>query len=442
MKFKFSYYLVILTVLLFSCITPVDDVDDPTKEDPKTEEPKPQEPEEPVTFDPKIPFPQSANTNIYNTVRPNHLSEEEINEKVADYYKYWRNNYLQHGSYVMGSYYVSGGNTGGTDEDKGTSEGHGYGMIITALMGGYDDAAKDYFDGLVKMYNASRSKNNDYLMAWRITAREDGGGKIGSATDGDMDVAYALLLAHEQWGSEGEYNYLDLAKDMIVKGIKAKLVHPSSGRLMLGDWDSNMWTTRPSDWMADHLRAFHHYTNEGIFLTAAETIYNLTWQLVDSHSPETGLLPDFVVGDIPEPAAPNFLEGANDGDYNWNACRIPLRYAVDYHHYGNEDAKRWLEMVSAWVVESSEGEPGKTAMGYFLNGDVITGRETWGYSLSYLAPFVAGTTVSAEHQEWINKGFNIMTSTKKNYYDDTLNMLSLLLVSGNWWSPELAASAK
>ena len=37
-----------------------------------------------------------------------------------------------------------------------------------------------------------------------------------SATDGDMDIAYSLLLANEQWGSNGKINYLKEAQLMIA----------------------------------------------------------------------------------------------------------------------------------------------------------------------------------------------------------------------------------
>ena len=37
-----------------------------------------------------------------------------------------------------------------------------------------------------------------------------------SATDGDMDIAYSLLLADKQWGSKGAINYLQSGRDMIA----------------------------------------------------------------------------------------------------------------------------------------------------------------------------------------------------------------------------------
>ncbi len=42
-------------------------------------------------------------------------------------------------------------------EKKTISEAHGYGMIIMALMAGYDDSARVYFGGIYAMYNDHRS---------------------------------------------------------------------------------------------------------------------------------------------------------------------------------------------------------------------------------------------------------------------------------------------
>ena len=42
------------------------------------------------------------------------------------------------------------------------------------------------------------------------------GGYCDSATDGDMDIAYALLLADKQWGSSGDIVYLARPKQLLM----------------------------------------------------------------------------------------------------------------------------------------------------------------------------------------------------------------------------------
>ena len=52
--------------------------------------------------------------------------------------------------------------------------------------------------------------------------------KTASATDGDFDIVYALMLAHDQWGSDGFINYvtganiggfIKVADSMLAQGV-------------------------------------------------------------------------------------------------------------------------------------------------------------------------------------------------------------------------------
>jgi endo-1,4-beta-D-glucanase Y len=76
------------------------------------------------------------------------------------------------------------------------SEGQGYGMVLTAYFGD-----KTQFDGLWSF--AQKNNNSNGLMGWHVTCSgfttSDGGD--GSATDGDTDIGFALIVAAAQWGS-------------------------------------------------------------------------------------------------------------------------------------------------------------------------------------------------------------------------------------------------
>ena len=79
------------------------------------------------------------------------------------------------------------------------AEAQGYGLIIAASMADADVRAKAVFDGIVRYVVAHPSVNDPDLMAAEQNSdcTDVGGGD--SATDGDMDIAYALLLADRQW---------------------------------------------------------------------------------------------------------------------------------------------------------------------------------------------------------------------------------------------------
>ena len=71
-------------------------------------------------------------------------------------------------------------------------------MLITASMAEYASRAKEIFDGMYQYYKVHLNEIGPNLMAWQ---QNDNGSAIenasgaDSATDGDMDIAYALLMA-------------------------------------------------------------------------------------------------------------------------------------------------------------------------------------------------------------------------------------------------------
>jgi len=73
---------------------------------------------------------------------------------------------------------------------------------------------------MYNMFDHHRSTKNAANMSWIIAKTEKKSGDSDSATDGDMDIAYALILADRQWGSGGAIDYLGQAKDTITNGIK------------------------------------------------------------------------------------------------------------------------------------------------------------------------------------------------------------------------------
>src|SRR5690606_34488946 len=68
---------------------------------------------------------------------------------------------------------------------------------------------KTTFDGIHRFYNAKRTAQANNMMAWNVTC--DGIIDPGSATDGDVDVAFALIVASTLWGDE----YTDAAKEIL-----------------------------------------------------------------------------------------------------------------------------------------------------------------------------------------------------------------------------------
>ena len=378
------------------------------------------------------PFPQTK--DYVGKIKPNHVSQSQLNANIASYFSYWKTTHVRQSNGVTpgGGYYVSMKGVGGTGTEITTSEAHGYGMILFALMAGYDVEAKKYFDGMFNMYDKHRSTGNSNLMSWIIDQSESASADSASATDGDMDIAYALLLAHYQWGSSGAINYLSHAKRIINLGLKGSSVNLTSKRTTLGDWDQSVWSTRSSDWMTGHMHAYFHATGDLFWNDVADTAYGLIDAITLNYASGTGLMPDFVVATPPKPASAYFLEAATDGQYSWNACRYPLRIAMDSAHFQNLKAKKAMTKLVGWIENATAGQPSGILAGYQLNGAPLVGYN----DMAFTAPLTAAATVAdGDHQAFVNRGWNLMAASKGSYYDDSINLLSMLFVSGNWWAP-------
>jgi len=382
------------------------------------------------------PFPQ--HTEYYTHIKPGQFSQDQLDDKVRSYYDAWKAKYLINGC-ENNQYYVffDSGNT------NTVSEAMGYGMMIVPLMAGYDDEAKTIFDGLYRSYKAHPSHIMPHLRAWKqITGCKDSDGP-DSASDGDIDIAFGLLLAHAQWGSAGSINYFHEAL-LIIKDLMGET--PSEGDInqdyftvKLGDWVTSghfMQGTRTSDFIMDHFRAFGCAVKDTNWNQVVDSCYSLVSDMQTNYSPETGLLPDFIVDlDVEaKPAGPNYLEGDLDGNYSYNACRDPWRLANDYLIFGDERAKAAVIKINRWLLASTGGSTNKVYAGYYLDG---TKAVSWTDN-SFTAPFTVGAMLDTTNQKWLDKLFakTLQGSTANGgYYDNTLRLLSLITVSGNYWVP-------
>lgn len=368
-------------------------------------------------------------------IKPGNVDQAAMNKVVLDAWSAYKSKYLKTTTSIPGGYYIEMRTTNAPEQDKSSSEATGYGMILTVLLAGPkgEPEARTYFDGFFHLFDKNRSGTNNALMSFSVGPGENS--HQNAATDGDMDIAYALLLADYQWGSGGAVNYLNEAKKIINDGIKKSEVGQASHRTTLGDWDKNGYNSRSSDWMAGHMTAFQKATGDSFWGDVRKTVYDLVKGISGSYSSKTGLMPDFVVGDPAKPAAPNFLEKATDGDYSWNACRFPLRMAVDYAHSGSSDSKSALTTISHWIIGATGGNPASIMAGYKLDGTALVSNG----NMAFTAPLIASAIADASNQDFLNKGWAYLASTKQNeYYGDSIALLTLLLLSGNWWAPDAA----
>jgi endoglucanase len=362
------------------------------------------------------------------------VSHGVLDDAVRGFYDAWKAEYLHRGCGEGRAYVATG-----FDQSITVSEAHGYGLIILALMAGHDGDAQADFDAMIRFFWDHPSVGSQGLMAWSqdgncLTNR---GGS--SATDGDLDIAYGLLLADKQWGSDGEFDYFGQAQHVLA-AIVDREVDESKSYLLLGDWVDRHGAyndaTRSSDFMPAHFSSFHDADGAGPWRQIQDRSYR-TMQAVQS---STGLFPDFILSPTENPyaAGPYFLEGPYDGEYSYNACRVPFRTAVHFLTSGDDRGREIARRTASWSERATGGDPSALTAGYWLDGDSLPGSNY--SSMAFIGPMGVAAMVDPAYQDWLDSLWNQMASTplQKVYFDDTLKLLSMIVMSGNWWSPERA----
>jgi endo-1,4-beta-D-glucanase Y len=356
---------------------------------------------------------------------------------TAAFYDSWKSRFVQAGC-GSGRYFV---NTHADTKGRVVSEGQGYGMEIVPLMAGHDPQAQTIFDGLYRYVQDHPSSFSSHLMAWQQGHSCQDVGGVDSATDGDLSIAFGLLLADRQWGSAGSIDYLSEAKARIA-AIKRWEINPRTHLTNLGDWSRHAQSryrfgTRSSDFMLDHFRAFETATSDPFWGKVVDATQDLVHRIQKHQAPRTGLLPDFVVdtGSHPVPAPSGYLEGRNDGSYSWNACRVPWHLATDFLVSGDRRSRTAALRISRWISTKTEGTPRRIRSGYSLGGRVLP--HSW-FELSFAAPFAVGASVDSSQHTWGEAVWRKITSeppASDGYYGSTLKLQAMLVLSNNYWLP-------
>ena len=193
--------------------------------------------------DPAFPFPQFLDYGPDRKSLASHnapgVTHAEMEKRILDAWQHICNNTKQQGYAVDGVQYLIPDATA-AETHCGCAEGDGYYLLPAAIMGdktyfdGYYMSMHDrmfigvkrFYDGGTNVYDGySKNLNGagSFGSGSAMTIGNYSGGD-GSATDGDVDIALALLIAAKQWGensgimtSDGELNY----KEEALKYIRA-----------------------------------------------------------------------------------------------------------------------------------------------------------------------------------------------------------------------------
>jgi hypothetical protein len=213
---------------------------------------------------------------------------------------------------------------------------------------------------------------------------------------------------------------------------------------MLGDWvdadgeQYNEYTPRSSDFILGHFRAFGRATGDTAWQATVDACQRVVAQLQDEYSPDTGLLPDFIqpvstADGTFRPADPGFLEGENDGSYGYNAGRDPWRLVTDGLLNGDPASRAAAGKIAAWAADFAGGDPAKIRAGYRLDGTPLPGSDY--FTTFFVAPLGVAAMTDARQQQWLNTIYDAVFDVSEDYYEDSVTLLCLLVMTGNFWDP-------
>jgi endoglucanase len=299
------------------------------------------------------------------------------------------------------------------------SEGMGYGMLAAVYIGD-----KTTFDGLWTYAQANFDSKG--LMTWCIPGTGTGSctNSGGSATDGDEDMIFALLMASDQWSGT---DYLTPAIAMITAMRNNSLF--SDGTLQNGDNFNTADEYNPDYFSPAYFPVFTKATGDKFW---TEFALGANYGHLMALTGTDGLVPDSSnVQNATVKATTNCSTAPNCctciPSYGYDACRTPWRIAMDWCFNGTAMAQAYLMKIGAFFNGVGAAN---ICDSYNANG---TQGNTCNHNLAFIGP--AGVGAMQGYQSLVDGSFNLMVNPPSGntaYFPQSLRVLSMLMMSGNF----------
>jgi endo-1,4-beta-D-glucanase Y len=313
--------------------------------------------------------------------------------------------------------------------DSTVSEGIAYGMIIAVML---DEQA--LFDDLYRYARCFENKSG--LMDWYIAPDGSRALGVGAATDSDEDIAWALVMAHRQWGGLGALGepYSACAERQIERVWQTEVDHDHFPDMLLpgDDWrGQNVFN--PSYFAPHQYRIFAEVSGNSGWLRVIDRGYEIVQASLNdvSGNRENGLVPAWCDAQgTPVEAFPGALT-----NYQYDSARLPFRILQDYAASRDPRAFDYLTRVSAFFADVGAEQ---IVDGYTLRGkpapDPRAAQPNPGSAV-----FVGAAAVGAMHdpryRRFIDAAYARVRSgtllARSRYYNHSWTVLSLLMLTGN-----------
>ncbi|NNF96802.1 MAG: hypothetical protein HKM94_07755, partial [Halobacteria archaeon] len=130
------------------------------------------------------------------------------------------------------------------------------------------------------------------------------------------------------------------------------------------------------------------------------------------------------------PAAELFLETTQDDDFWVNSCRVPLRIGVDWLINGTPESRIIADRMANWI-DTGQTFTHIVRPGYHLDGTYEAGWNT--LRTAFIAPM--GVAAMTGSPTLLNDIYAKVRTEQDDYYDDCLNLLSMLIMGNTYFDP-------
>lgn len=299
------------------------------------------------------------------------------------------------------------------------SEGIGYGMLMMVYFSNNEKNYQTEFDKLWALYKAAEDKYG--LMNWKI-GNADPTQVWGeyAATDAEVDVAAALIMASYQFG---DATYLSEAKTLLQNVRTYEF--ETNGLHKPGDnWNDKK---NPS-----YISPAYYYLFAAVDTDGAEfwntTAMDANYALLEANSAShtTGLFDNWT----------NASGADLESMYGYDASRTPWRLGQAWYWFSDSRAQALLQKMGTWAsTQSASNVAGSISVSGTMGAD---------HNNTFVATVMTSLSASTAFQSKLDEYWNEAVSTTNSdanlkYFQKSMEILNGLLVSGNM--PNFASGA-
>lgn len=228
-----------------------------------------------------------------------------------------------------------------------TSEGQSYALLRAVMIND-----KPTFEKVYKWTKNNLKRDNDNLFAWLWGEKDSNYGQIddNSATDSDIDIAFALIIASRKWGDS---YYLKEAKKIITDIWKHETVLINNKRILTAGYNQaqkEVIDVNPSYFAPYAFRLFAMYDNNDW-----NKLINDNYELLEKviNSTQSKLPPDWLT--IHKSNGEFYLDkDSTKSDFSYDAVRLFIRIYLDYLFTKDIRAKKIIENAQSITEQTKD----------------------------------------------------------------------------------------